>query len=140
MNRYHLQPHSYQRSAHRRALQLNTTHCCSHFPGNVYTLLLPLPNALGSAYTCLRVTANSQGPATRRSLCHLPAGPYHCQGASNQALATSLAHCLQLLGRNHSTLSRGKEPAHTEEKDSKAALMPKINSKPLRNTQEYSHL
>ena len=72
MNRYHLQPQPPHGSLLRRALQLGTTHCCSHSPGNAYTQLLPLPKALGAAYTTLRVSATSQGPTTRHSLYHLP--------------------------------------------------------------------
>ena len=67
------------------------------------SLPLPLSNAPGAAYTCLRVTATSQDPATRSSLCHLPMGPCHCQRSSNQALATSHAH---LPESTFNTLSR----------------------------------
>ena len=133
------------------------THCCSHTPGNAHILPLPLPNALGAAYTFLNLAATSHSSAatshsaaTRRSLCNLPMGPCHCQGPSNQALATSPAHCLHLPGSMHSTLSRGYKPPHTEERDSKcpnplprkeAALSPKINSKhPSQNTQECSRI
>ena len=34
-------------------------HCCFHSPGNTHALLLPLLKALGSTYTCLKVTATS---------------------------------------------------------------------------------
>ena len=43
---------------------------------------------------CLTVTVTSQGPATTSCLRHLPVGPCHCQGPSNQDLAPSPAHCL----------------------------------------------
>ena len=92
-------PKSPQGSAQRRALQTSTTHCCSHIPGNTPVLLLPLLNVLGAAYS--KVTATFQGPATRSSLCHLPIGPCHYQGPSNQVLATSPAHCLHLPGSTH---------------------------------------
>ena len=117
VNREHLRPQSPQTSAKKRALQPSTTCCCSHSPGNTPALLQPLPKTPGATYTCL-TTVTSQGPATRRSLHHLPAGPCHCQGPSNQALATRPAHC-HLPGSMCSTLSRGQEPAHTEERDSK---------------------
>ena len=52
--------------------QPSTIHCC--FPGNKHALQLPLPKALGTAYSCLKVTATSQGPATKSSLCHFRAG------------------------------------------------------------------
>ena len=74
-----------------------------HSTGNTPALLLPLPDTLGTTYTCL-ITVTSQCPATRSSLCHLPMGPCHCQGPSNQALTTSPAHCLHLPGSMHSTL------------------------------------
>ena len=35
----------------KRALQPSITHCCNHSPGNIPTLQLPLPNALGGAQT-----------------------------------------------------------------------------------------
>ena len=75
-----------------------------HSHGNTPALLLlSLPEALSTTYTCL-ITVTSQSPATRSSLHHLPMGPCHCQGSSNQALATSLAHCHHLPGSMHSTL------------------------------------
>ena len=132
MKRHHLQPQSPQRSAQRRALQPSTTRCCSHSPGNTYTLLLPLPNTLG---TCLKLTATSQGPETRSSLHHLPVGPCYCQGPSNQALATILAHCPHLPWSTRSTPSRGYPPVHMEKRDTKAALMP-----PPPNLYLYLHL
>ena len=89
-----------------RALQLSTTCCCSHSSGDAHTLLLQLPNAPGATYFRLRVTSTSQGPATRNSLHHLPTRPCHCQGPSNQLLATSPAQCLSLPGRTCNTLSR----------------------------------
>ena len=49
------------------ALQPSTTGCCSHSSGNTSALLLPLPNVLGTTYTCL-ITVTSQDPATRSSL------------------------------------------------------------------------
>ena len=98
MNRYHLQPQLPQGSVRRWALQPSATHCCSHSSGNAHALLLPLPNGVGTAYTCMRVTATSQGPVTRSSLCHLPTGPCYCQVPSSQAVAASPAHCLHLLG------------------------------------------
>ena len=84
-----------------RALQLSTTCCCSHSPGNAHALLLPLPKALGTTYTCLSVTATSQGPATRSSLHHLSVSPHYYRGPSSQAQATGPAHCLYLLGHTH---------------------------------------
>ena len=80
MNRHHLQPQSPQRSAQRRALQPSTTCCCFHSRGNARVLFLLLPNALSSTYKCLRVTAISQGPATRTSLFYLLLGSFHFQG------------------------------------------------------------
>ena len=68
---------------------MSTTYCCSHSSGNAHNLLLPLPNTLGTAYTCLRVTAVSHGPATRCRLCHLPMDHCHSQEPRNQALTTS---------------------------------------------------
>ena len=111
VNRHHLQPQSPLSSPQKWALHPSIT-CCPHSPGNIHALLLPLPKALSTAYTCLRVTATSQSPATRSSLCHLSAGSHHCQGPNNQALATSPAHCLNLLVRRHrpyngTCLSRG---------------------------------
>ena len=44
-------------------------------PGNAQALLLPLQKALGAAYTCLRVPATSQGPATQSRLCQLYTDP-----------------------------------------------------------------
>ena len=85
-----------QRLAHRRALQPSTTHYCFHSSGNVHALPLPTAKARGAAYNCLRVAATSEVPTTRNSLCHLPTGPCPCQGLSNQALATPLAHCFHL--------------------------------------------
>ena len=41
-------------------------------PENAHTLLSALPNALGITYTWLSVTATSQDPESRSSLCHLP--------------------------------------------------------------------
>ena len=107
MNRHHLWSQSPQSSAQRRALQPSATHCCSHSPGNTCALPLPLPKSPGTTYTCLRVAAIFQYPATRSSLCHLPADSHHCQGPRNQALDISPAHCLHLPGSRHSTLSRG---------------------------------
>ena len=82
-------------------MQLSTTCSISHSPGNAH--VLPLPNALGTTYTCFKVTATSQSPATRSSLHHLPMGHCHCQGPRNQALATRHAYCLHLPGSIHST-------------------------------------
>ena len=103
VNRLYLRPQATQRSAKKRALQLSTTHCCSHSPRNARALLLPLPNTQGTTYTCL-ITVTSQGPATRISLQHLPTGPCHCQGPNNKALATSTAHYHHLPGSMHRTL------------------------------------
>ena len=68
-----------------------------------YTPILwwPLPKTLGTASTSLRVTATSQGTATRSSLCHFPVGPGHCEGPSNQALAVAIVCCLHLPGSKH---------------------------------------
>ena len=57
----------------------------------------------GATYTFL-ITVTSQGPATRSSLCHLPVVLDSGKGPSNQALATSPAHCLHLPGSTHSAL------------------------------------
>ena len=56
-----------------------------------------------ATYACL-ITVTSQGPATRSSLCHLPVVLDSGKGPSNQALATSPAHCLHLPGSTHSAL------------------------------------
>ena len=53
------------------------TPCCCHCQ------MLPAPPTLA-----WRVTALSQVPATRSKLQHLLMGPCHCQGVSNQSLAT----------------------------------------------------
>ena len=100
MNRHHLWPQSPLGSPKRRALQPSTTYC-PHSPENAHVLLLLLPKALGTAYTSPRVTATSQSSASLIILHHLPIGPRHCQGPSNQALAISPAHCLPLPGRKH---------------------------------------
>ena len=76
-------------------------HCCSHSPGNAHAWLLPPPNALSVAYTCLRVAATYKGPETRSSLYHLSGGAHYCQGPSNQALATRPARCLHLTRSMH---------------------------------------
>ena len=135
MNSYHLWPQSSQRSAKRRALQPITC-CYSHSPGKTHDLLLPLPNAPGAAYICLRVTAASQGPATRSSLHHLPVDPCYCQGPSNLALAASPAHCLHLSGST-CTPYQGDNSLHTLRKETPSikTLMPKINSKASQATQ-----
>ena len=52
----------------KRALQLTTTHWCSHSPGNTPALLPPLPNTPGSTHTWL-ITVTSQNPETRISQC-----------------------------------------------------------------------
>ena len=52
----------------------------------------------------LRLITASQGPATRRSLCHLPVGPCCCQEPSNQTLTTTPAHCFLLPGNTLSTM------------------------------------
>ena len=101
VSRHHLGPRHLR--SKNRALQPSTTCCCSHSPGNIPILLLPLPNVPGTTYTCL-TTVTSQGPATRSTLLHLPMGPCRCQGPSNQALAATLAHCLHLPGNTHRTL------------------------------------
>ena len=119
LNRHHVRPQSPQRSAHRRATQPSTIHCCSHSPENTHTLLLPLPNAPGTTYTCLRITATSQSPATRSRLCHFPTCPCHSQGPRNQALATGPDHCLHVPGSMRNTLSRRYQSTHTEERDRK---------------------
>ena len=51
LNKYHLQPQPPQRAPQRRTLWQNTTFYCSRPPGRTPTLLLPLPNALGSTHT-----------------------------------------------------------------------------------------
>lgn len=96
VNRYHPGHQSPQGLPLRRAQQLSVTHC-PHFPGNAHIPQLPLPKALDTASTSLRVTAISQGPTTRSSLHpHFPVDSHHCQGHSNQALATGPAHCVHL--------------------------------------------
>ena len=100
LNRYHLRLQSPQ----RRAMQLNTNCCCLHSPGNSHTLLLPLPNALGTLIICIRRNTTSQGPETRGSQGHPPAGPCWCYEPSNQALTTSPTHCLLLPGITLSNL------------------------------------
>ena len=75
----------------------NATEChplLLSLPWECTHMLLLLPNALGATYTSLSVTATSKAPATKSSLHHLPMGPCHCQGPSNQALATRPVHCL----------------------------------------------
>lgn len=67
INKHHLLPHPPQWLYQRRTLQLSAIYCCSHFPGDVHALLLPLPKALGTYYTCLKFSAASQGPATRKA-------------------------------------------------------------------------
>ena len=54
-----------------------------------------------------------QGPAIRSRLHHLPMGPGHCQGLSNQALDTSPAHCLHLPGSNCSPYTNTWITAYT---------------------------
>ena len=71
VNRHHLWPQAPKRLPQKWALQLSTTHCCSHSPGNAPALLLPLPNNPGTTYTCL-ISVTSQSPAARIRLCHLP--------------------------------------------------------------------
>ena len=144
MNSHHLWPQSPERSAQRKALQLSTTHCCSHSPRNTHTLLLPLPNVLGNTYTCLRITVTSQGPATRKSLCHLPAGACHYQEPSKQALATSPAHCFHLPGSKCKLYtSRGITDCTHQEKTQqaskpKAALTPNNNNSNNNNNNKPS--
>ena len=55
-----------------------------------------LPKALGAAYICPSVTANSQGPATRSSLHHLPEGPHHWQGIQRTDTGYRPCHFLHL--------------------------------------------
>ena len=50
LNKNHWQPKPPQR-APQRTMRQNTTCCCSHSAGSTPALLLPLPNALGSAQT-----------------------------------------------------------------------------------------
>ena len=75
INRHHLQLQSPQGSVQRSVLQPSATHYFSHSPRNTQAWLLPLPNALGSSYTCLMATVTFQGPTTRScwvtSLCVL---------------------------------------------------------------------
>ena len=47
--RHYLWPQSLQITLQRRALWPNTTCCCPHSTRNTHTLLLPLPNALGTS-------------------------------------------------------------------------------------------
>ena len=70
-------------------------------PRNAHALLLPLQKSPGSTYTYLRITASSQGPATRTSLYQLPAGPHNCQVNSYWQLATGTAHHFHLPGSMH---------------------------------------
>ena len=129
VNRHHLQPQSPLGSLQWRALQSSTIHCGSHYPGKVHTLLLPLPKALGPACTSLRVTVTSQGPATRSSLCHIPMGPFHCQGPSNQALATVPAH----------TLYQGDNSLHTLRKETESIQTESIQTKSILHTHMHTH-
>lgn len=105
------------------------SHLLLSLSGNAHTL----PNVLGAAYTCLKITATSQGPGARSSLCHLPRDLCHCQWPSYQALATSPAQCLHLPESMHRLY-----PGHSHHRDNnphtlrneqvsktKAALMPK---------------
>ena len=68
--RQHLWPQAPEGLPQRMLLQLSTTHY-PHPPWNAQALMLPLPKALGAAYSSLRVTATSQGPSTRSSLLYL---------------------------------------------------------------------
>ena len=63
VNMLHVWPQSPQRLAKKRTLQLSTTCCCSHSPGRISPLLLPLPNTPSSTHTCLTIVT-SQNPAT----------------------------------------------------------------------------
>ena len=91
----------------------------------------------GTAYTCLRITSTSQGPETRSSFCHFPAGPCHCQEPSKQAQSTasiSLQAC--------TAPYQGDKSPHTVRKETasiqiKATPNLKINSKSSQNTQGH---
>ena len=104
-------------------------------------LLLPMPNALDTTYTGLRVTATSQGPATRSSLCHLPCGSLLLLMA--QQPGTCYQSCpLPPSPRKHvqHPIKGIRACTHQErgqQTSEKAALMPKINSKPSQNTQGH---
>ena len=56
INSHHMWPQSTQ----KRPLQPSTTCCCSHSPVNAHALPLPLPRALGTTSTSLRVTTTSR--------------------------------------------------------------------------------
>ena len=92
-----------ERSVNKMALQLSTIHCWSHSPEYPSHQLLSLPNAPGTTNTCLMIVT-PHGPATRSCMHHLPMGPCHCQGPSNQALATGTVHYLHLPGGMHNIL------------------------------------
>ena len=64
------------------------------FPRNTLALLLPLSNALSTAYSFLRVTATSQGSASMSSPHQFSVGPFYCKRSNKKALAASPTHCL----------------------------------------------
>ena len=70
VNRLHLQPQSPPRSTKKRALQLSTTHCCSHSPGTHPPCCChcQTPKVVPRSL----ITVPSQDPATRSSLCIPP--------------------------------------------------------------------
>ena len=112
---------------------------------HTYTLVLPLPNVLSTTYTGLRHNATFQGPATRSSLCHLPTGPCHCRGPSNQA--TNPAHCLHLHGSKYRPYTSMSITACTQERDIKhpnqkqpSYQRGKKKNKPSQTTQVHSHV
>ena len=82
MNRNHLQ---LQRLVQRSALQLSTTHCCFHSPGNTH--VLPLPNKCSGH--CL----------------NRPGAHCHCPGPCNYRLA-SCATFLWVLAAINSPATR----------------------------------
>ena len=128
-----------QRSAQRRVLQPNTTHCCSHAPGNAKALPLQLPNVptpawgslllpsilhLGTTWTTfLQGLATVKGQATRHWLLILPitsisleAGTAPCQGENS-------LYTPRKANSNH-------QNRHTQ----------KIYNKPSKNTQGHSQI
>ena len=100
MNRHHLQPQTLKGMPQQR-------HCnqapaiIALTPLGKHTPCVATAKGSGAFYTCLRVTATSQGTATRSRLHHLPRGHHHCQGPSNQAIATGPNNCLHLPGSMH---------------------------------------
>ena len=71
VNRHHLWP-QLPRGQYRGEYSTENHLLLLSFSLESKALLLPLQNALGTAYTFLRVTPTSKDPETTCSLCHLP--------------------------------------------------------------------